>query len=149
MIKAFKILFVFVTVIFHSCTGQERESKEQIIDPIESVPFDVKRGSIFLSLPDSISAKKVTGTTALELFINSTGKVEGFNIIKFSLMIKEDTLINYFGNSTKIKDQGSYPEKVQSYYSLLSDYVRDIEITKRQGVAPQKINKTTILVRFK
>ncbi len=150
VLNELKFQVVIIILIFHSCVGQERKKADEIIDPIEIVPFDIRRDSIFLPLPDSLTAKNVTGLAALEIFINRTGKVEGFNIIRFSLMLKKEVLINFFESSSmNIKDKGSYPEQMQPYYLLLTDYVENIEIVKRQEVIPKEINRLTILVRFK
>jgi hypothetical protein len=119
-----------------------------MLDPIESTPFEIGRKSNFISLPDSIS-KRAKGFVALELFINSQGNMDGFNVIKFLLLVGNDSLISFFENSDrKIRSKSSYPADIQSYYPVLTNCVNEIEIKSRSGVTPKEVNRLTILARF-
>lgn len=149
MTKIISIVLILFYLPFYSCVGQhKKESNNTLIDPIESTPFEIKRDRIFMPIPDSLRSDGMTGLTAIELFIAQSGKIEGFNIKKFFLMTKKDTLVNYFDNNQMIKDRSSYPTKIQSYYELLSNYIDNIEIVKVYGTKPKKVNKITILIRF-
>lgn len=155
-----KLLNVFNLLILSllSCCGQTKKNcnilidsdsvySQKIIDPVEPMPFEVQRKSMYLNLPDNLGGKNAKGISVLKLIINREGQISKFIIIKIFIRKGGKEIINYW-NDSENQDYQSYPPNVLKFYSFFKKYVESLKIMSDKRIVPQSVNVLYIPVRF-
>lgn len=125
-------------------------SKEVIIDPVVSSPYEVEYKSIVL-LPDSLGGDKYKGMAAIEGRINSDNlTIEDIKIMKLQLSTqKGDTVIDYYFGKNSSSLKGVYPPDVCVYLPFFEDFIKYVVVKKREGASTKNMNQITLILRFK
>lgn len=144
-----RYLICLVFSICLACSGQplrKNQSKygNEIIDPVEHLPFEIGRKSNSVSLPDSLGGKKITGLSVIHLYISKATVVDSFKIVKLLTYKDGKEVINYYPGNT-------VNAEIERFYPFLSSYIKkDLLIKKSPGKNGQdSASLMSILVRFK
>ena len=152
-----KYLWIYSCIIlfgYTSCGGQDKndgkiDNTEEYTDVTSPSPFEFKRDNMLVLLPDSLGGSNVTGFAVLEVSISNEAHIEDYNIMKLVVNRANKTpIIDYYYGKGNIYDEVFYPNEVKKYYPFFGDYLKSLHLSKNPGIKAEKINKTTIMVRF-
>jgi hypothetical protein len=147
---------IFLTFFIHSGCSQtivknKTENKvdtyEDIVDPIEKMPFMIERENVYSEIPDSLG-KNLLGLAGLRLYVSDKGIIKNFELVKLSLEKNGTSFIEYQRKNFGSFNIESYPADIQKYYPFLADNVNMLKVKKVAGVVPRPVI-LNLLVRFK
>ncbi len=146
MKNKFKILISFFTLSFaNEVRGQisEIDSTTQIIESFKPFPFDIKRKSMYVNVPDKL---KGTGLGVIKLYLNDKGEVLNMDIQKLKIRFRNGKNIDFYLTDSLPK----YPKGVTKYYQPLQKYVDGIKITpvSQISLSAEKVSSISLMVRF-
>jgi hypothetical protein len=149
------IIIIILALLTFSCYGQKNNSSfitkngaiTEIIDPIENIPFSIKRDSVYTKIPDSLGINQ-KGFTVLELFINDKSKIKKIQILRLYVKSNDSVFIDYTQDLQNMKHETNIPMNIQRYYPFLEEYIKTIKITNTSKNTP-KLSKMSLMVRFR
>ncbi|MDR6563504.1 MULTISPECIES: hypothetical protein [unclassified Arcicella] len=146
MKNSFKIiLLTFNLLLVNNIYGQVSKTDsiaEVIIDPIEVFPFNIKRKSVYVNLPDKL---KGTGLGVIKLHVNNIGKILRIDIQKLKIQLNNGKNISF----SNVDSSSNYPPQIQAYYYYLKKYVGQVKIAPATTIKPPNKSFVYLLVRFK
>jgi len=125
--------------------GQEqKDSLGSIIShSVHESPFEISRTSMYLHLPDSLGGRNTSGLTAIQLYINSSSKIDSFHIIKLKTIINGKTKIDFGIGMDMTSD-------VKRFNPFLSRYLeRCVKVSQVKNTKVDTTTLMTLIVRFK
>jgi hypothetical protein len=147
MKNRFKILIlVFTFFLVSKVRGQisQMDSTTQIVESFKPFPFDIKRKSMYVNLPDKL---KGIGLGVIKLYLNDKGELLNMDIQKLKIRFRNGKNIDFYSTDSLPK----YPKEVKKYYPPLRKYVDGIRITpvSQISLSAEKISSIYLMVKFK
>lgn len=153
MIKILLLLILsFLMVECKGQTGKNEGEPEELVDPISpGTPFILKRENPFLDLSTELGKENIKGIVGLSVYIDGSGSLEGFRIMKLKVELDGDREVNFINESDKKGPyrKSDYPEEVQMYYSLIEDYVNTLRFERDERIPLKTLNELTFIARLK
>jgi hypothetical protein len=149
------LLYLILSFPMVDCKGQTGKNElgpEELLDPISpGTPFILKRTTPFLDLSAKLGKERVKGIVGLSVYIDSSGNLQGFKIIKLKVETEGESDVDFTSESNKegSKQKSDYPEEVQKYYSSIEDYLNNLRFERDERIPLKTLNELTFIVRLK
>lgn len=134
------IILLIIIFLFLSCIGQNRELKQEInidsleiIDPVVSLPYEIKNRNQSVTLPETLGGKNMQGYAFIQLQISNNAEILETFIMKLSL--------KNWSNNKAIDynvSQGSLPSNLNEYVRFFDEYCKKKIILEKRGKAQPK-----------
>lgn len=153
-----KIPLICILLAFHFISCKEREAKPEllnkdsidvIIDYFQPLPFEIAKKPPAI-VPDSLGGENIEGFVLLIIYIDSTGTLEKYDILKMKALNKKgNTQIDYYNTQYPFTQDHQYPEDVVRYMDWIEDYLQSLVFVKKnENIQTSKINRFSLMVRF-